>query len=123
MIQALIAEGKSDFTILKNILDENDIKTQTVGSGMEALARLEDDVFNLIVCDEKLSDMTGIELAKKVIAKNPMINIAIVSSLPPGEFHEASEGMGIFKQLPPSLGRPEAEQLIDDLNKILQITR
>ena len=36
----------------------------------------------------------------------------------PGDFHEASEGLGILMQLPVDPGKKEADQLLDHLKRI-----
>jgi len=67
--------------------------------------------------------MTGIEFMKKLLPINPMINCAAVSPLPPEEFHEASEGLGVLVQLPVAPGKLDAENLLkrlDDLKNLLK---
>ena len=75
--------------------------------------------FDLVVADEKLGDMTGLEFIRGVVAKNPMVNCAAVSSLMPEDFHEASEGLGILMQLPVRPGQEYAEKLLAHLKSIL----
>jgi hypothetical protein len=67
--------------------------------------------------------MTGLELIEKVISKNPMVNCAVVSRLAPDDFHRASEGLGILAQLPVRPGPKEAERLLGQLNKILNLAQ
>ena len=91
-------------------------------SGDRALAAISAEVFDLLVADEILEDMSGIELIKSVAAKHPLLNCALVSSLPHKEFHEATEGLGILMQLPPQPGMDAADQLLSHLNKILSFS-
>ncbi len=81
-------------------------------SGGKALEMLEDTPVDIVVADETVGDMTGLELAERLVSINPMINCAAVSPLSPEEFHEASEGMGLLAQLPPKPGKEEAEALL-----------
>jgi hypothetical protein len=67
--------------------------------------------------------MTGLELIKSVITRQPMLNCAAVSSLSPGDFHEASEGLGILMPLPVEPGKNEAHQLLEHLNKIQSFSK
>lgn len=99
-------------------LDENGVETTCLVSGREALTAVSEKVFDLLVTDENLGDMTGLELIKSVIASQPMLNCAAVSSLLPGAFHEASEGLGILMQLSVEPGKQEADQLLEHLKKI-----
>jgi DNA-binding NtrC family response regulator len=119
MIDILLA-GK-DFTSFPAFiaaLDESDMQTRYLESGCRVLAAVAKQSFNLLIVEENLDDMTGLELIKSVITIQPMLNCAVVSSLSPGDFHEASEGLGILMQLPVDLGKKEADQLHDHLKRI-----
>jgi two-component SAPR family response regulator len=76
--------------------------------------------FDLVITDENLGDMTGLEFVRKVVSKKPMANCAVISSLTPEDFHEKSEGLGILMQLPVRPGRKHAEILIAKLKSILK---
>jgi len=86
-----------------------------VPSGGRALKMLADVPFDLVVTDERLGDMTGLELAARLISINPRINCAAVSSLSAEDFHEASEGLGLMDALPLRPGRQQADNLLQRL--------
>jgi DNA-binding NtrC family response regulator len=119
MIEILLA-GKdfTSFTAFIAALDESNTQTRYLESGRRVLAAVAEQSFDLLIAGENLDDMTGLELIKSVITIQPMLNCAVVSSLLPGEFHEASEGLGILMQLPVDLGKKEADQLLDHLKRI-----
>lgn len=119
MIHILIVSGdRLSMSAFKAALDESDVQTTCLESGRKALSAVSEKVFDLLVTDENIGDMTGLELIGSVIARQPMLNCAAVSSLSPGDFHEASEGLGILMQLPVEAGKKEADQLLEQLNKI-----
>ena len=64
------------------------------------ISRITEQSFDLVVTDEHLGDMTGLEFIEKMISKRPMVNCAAITSLLPADFHEASEGLGILMPLP-----------------------
>ena len=72
--------------------------------------------------DEDLGDMSGLKLAYEVISVNPMINCAVASSLSHEDFHEASEGLGLLAQLSLQPGSEQANELLDQLKKIKNIS-
>jgi hypothetical protein len=78
---------------------------------------------DLLVADEFLADMTGLDLIKMVVSKRPMVSCAVVSSLSPADFHEAGEGLGILMQLPVGPGREDARQLHGHLINILNTVK
>ena len=96
----LASRDKASLSALKTGLEENQVQTAWAESGSNALAKVTEGNFDLVVTDENLGDMTGLEFIKTVIALKPMVNCAAVSSLLPDDFHEASEGLGILMQLP-----------------------
>ena len=106
----------------ESALEKRDSLIQYLVSGEKVLAAISAEVFDLLVADENLEDMSGIELIDSVTAKHPLLNCALVSSLPPGEFHEATEGLGILMQLPLQPGIDAADQLLTHLNKILSFS-
>ena len=68
---------------------------------------------DLMIIDETVEGLTGIEIARKIILKNAFINLAVASSLPPKIFHEVSEGLGIMAQLPLAPNKSDAESLLE----------
>ena len=105
-------------TALKTALEESDVLTTWAESGSYALSLLAERDVDLIVTDENIGDMTGLEFIKTAIAQKPMINYAAVSSLLPDDFHEVSEGLGILMQLPVNPGQKDAQELLERLKII-----
>ncbi|NNK57005.1 MAG: hypothetical protein HKP44_06800 [Desulfofustis sp.] len=71
-----------------------------------------------VIVDEEVEGGTGLDFIREFTPRHPFINCALVSSLYPHEFHEATEGFGIFMQIPPRPGRKEAENIGAHLAKI-----
>jgi len=117
----LASRDKASMSAFKAGLEENQVQTAWAQSGSNAIAKLTEGNFDLVVTDENLGDMTGLEFIEKVISKKPMVNCAAVSSLLPADFHEASEGLGILMQLPVRPGREQAEKLLRQLKNILNL--
>jgi len=89
-------------------------------SGHQALETLRNTPADLVVVDEDLGDMPGLTFVERLVAVNPIINCALVSSLSEKAYHEASEGLGILMRLPTEPDRGDAERLMTHLNQILQ---
>ena len=118
----LASRDKTSMAAFKAGLEENQVQTAWAETGSNAIARLTEGNFDLVVTDENLGDMTGLEFIEKVISTKPMVNCAAVSSLSPADFHEASEGLGILMLLPVRPGREQAEKLLRQLKNILNLT-
>ena len=117
----LVSQDKTSMSAFKAGLEENDAQTEWAESGSYALLMIAERHYDLVVTDENLGDMTGFEFIKTVIAQKPMVNCAAVSSLLSEDFHEASEGLGVLMQLPVNPGHEYAEELLEQLKKILNI--
>ena len=87
-------------------------------TGAAGLAQLQGRAVDLVIVDEQLDDMSGIEFVHQFVKVNPLANTAIVGSLPEAEFHEATEGLGVLMQLPPRPREADAESLLAVLAKI-----
>ena len=61
----------------------------------------------LIIVDEKVGKLSGLDLVRRIIEINAFVNTAVLTSLAEEEFHHCSEGLGILSALP---ARPEERQ-------------
>lgn len=115
----LVNPDKSSLSELASVLKEyDDLELLTTESGEKALAMVSESAVDLVVTDEELGDMTGLEFARRLISLNPMINCATVSGLEPERFHEVSEGLGLMDQLPTRPRKEDAERLLRNLRLI-----
>jgi len=112
----LVTSEREPFSEFAKMLKQKDgVELSWASTGQEALEAISDNPVDLVIVNENIGNMTGIEFMKKLLPINPMINCAAVSPLPPEEFHEASEGLGVLVQLPVSPGTPDAENLLKRL--------
>jgi CheY-like chemotaxis protein len=100
-------------------LEGMDVEVLSASSGEGALSMTDGKHYDLLVMDETLPDMTGLELIERMVRKNPMLNCACVSTLSPSEFHEASEGLGVLMALPSPPAKDSAKKLIEHLKGIM----
>jgi DNA-binding NarL/FixJ family response regulator len=96
----------------------HDITVLRTLSGREALAMVERYKVDTVVVDEKLTDGEGIAFVRTLMKASPLVNCALISSLSLAEFHEATEGLGVFMQLPASPGAEHAEKMLQLVESI-----
>ncbi len=96
----------------------NGVELVFVTSKNEALERVEKNTIDVVVTDAELADEEPLALVTEIMQKRPLINCAMVNSLPPEDFHEYTEGLGVFMQLPLSPGEKEAEKMLEILDSI-----
>ena len=120
MIKILIAcRDRASMSGLDAGLAKSDMDIAWAESGSAGMSKIADTCFDLLISDENLGDMGGLEFVRKVVSKRPMVNSAVIGSLPPERFHEASEGLGILMQLPVRPKEADAARLLGHLKKIL----
>ena len=120
MIKILLTgRDKASLAALEAGLSKNDVHITRTESGRNGMSMIVENDFDLVIADENLGDMTGIDFIRKVVSKKPMVNTAVISSLPPEDFHQASEGLGILMQLPVRPNGEDAARLLGHLDTIL----
>jgi DNA-binding NarL/FixJ family response regulator len=123
MIQIIIATDES--THFSEFADSLSAKNNVSIGWADSPDALVKDAENispqLIIIDETLGGIEGLDLSRKVILANALVNIALVSKLSEQDFHEAAEGLGILSQLPSCPGASHAKMLLEDLLKVLPV--
>jgi len=124
MIHILIVSSDSKFSeALSSVLKtKREARYLRADSGKQGLSMIKDNDFHLVVTDEKLNAMTGLEFLEKLVSVNPMLNCAAASNLSHDEFHEASEGLGLLMSLPLEPKAEHVNKLMEHLQNILQQT-
>jgi DNA-binding NarL/FixJ family response regulator len=87
-------------------------------SGREAFSLINTEKIEVVIAAQELGDSDGLTFVKKLARKHPLINCAMVSALPPDEFHEETEGLGLFMQLPQNPGAKEVARMMEILKSI-----
>ncbi len=75
-----------------------------------------------VVADE-LQDCSGLQFVKNLMTADPFVNCALASTLSADAFHEATEGYGVFMQLPVPPTAHSASDMIEHLKKIYQLSQ
>lgn len=120
MLKVLLVTPQADTLALfaAALSAEGDIVLDWAGSGAAALKRASKSPPDVMVIDNHLGDMPGLELIRRALTVNAMINSALISSLPPDDFHRQYEGLGILVQLPPDPGADQARDLVRRLREV-----
>jgi chemotaxis response regulator CheB len=115
----LVGKDPVSLAVFAGELSKNDaIMVSRAGSGKEAWDILDRCKVDVVVVDKELADEDALSFVQKLIKRKPLINYAMVSTLSPKDFHEVTEGLGIFMQLPADPGPEDAVKMIQMLKSI-----
>ncbi len=71
-----------------------------------------------VAVDANLADGNGLYFVRQWAREYPLVNFALVSDLSAGDFHETTEGLGVFMQLSSDSDEEEAGKMLEILRKI-----
>lgn len=118
MIRILMAGGERLVSLATGLWTLAEAEIHKAGSGKEVMDLLAEKPFELVVIDEELGDMSGIELARQVAYRQPFVNCILVDSEPHEIFHEKTEGLGVLMQLPSPPDMADAKTILHHLATI-----
>ena len=120
MLKILLATPQQDrFEILQTELTRlQPTRFSHAADGHTALETVCKTAVDLVIADEDLGDMPGLELVRKLLGVNALINTVLVSTESAENFHERTEGLGILMPLPKNCGAAEAAGLTGVLRRL-----
>ncbi len=119
----IVTLHRSSFLSLAECLEEDqDVQVSWADSGQAAISDVMKHPPLGVVIDENLLDMPGLDLVRRLLQINALINTVVISDLPPEAFHEASEGLGILAQLPPQPTPEDVRTILARLKRMALMT-
>lgn len=109
-------EGIREF--LEIILSRQNYETYTADSGKTAISSIDDFNFDLILCDIRLGDISGIEVLKHARNKYPDITVIMMSAYATTENAVEAMNNGAYDYLPKPF---DNEDLLNALSRALEM--
>jgi DNA-binding NtrC family response regulator len=98
---------------LKKFLKEKGFKVDSVRTGAEALKKLKNEFYSLIVVDVKLSDMDGIKLIGVIEDTKPVIRKLITTGYPSIETAQEAIRYGVHEYIVKPFSHEQLLELIE----------
>lgn len=115
----LVGDDPSSFTVFaKELEKKKGVKVNRASTWKEVWLVIGSCRVDVVVIDETLAEGTALSFVHELTKQHPLINCAMVSMLPGKEFHEMTEGLGVFMQLPKKPGAKEAQKMVQVLESI-----
>ncbi len=102
-------------SLLADILELFDYQTLQARDGEEALHRLKEDKFDLVITDLRMPKMSGTELLKLIKKDQPHLPVVVVSGFTPGN----TQNLIIGEQADGFLNKPFTVEQIEKMLKDL----
>jgi len=119
----IVTTGRKPLAGFAESLEQSqDVQVAWADSGQAAVADVMRHPPIGVVIDENLPDMPGLDLVRRLLRINAMINTVVISALPPEAFHEAGEGLGIMAQLPPQPAPEDARTILAHFKRMALTT-
>ena len=77
------------------------------------LSIVKNNPVDVVVVGSKLRDGESLDFVKTLMRNHPLVNCALVSGLSHDDFHEATEGYGLFMQIAENPGVEEASKMVE----------
>ena len=112
--KVLLVDDEEEFiSALSERMETRGIKVDTAASGKEALKRVEGGTYDAIILDLQMPEMDGIETLKLLQAKNPDLQIILLSG-----YATLEKGIEAVK-----LGAIDFLEKPADIHKLMEIIR
>lgn len=98
--------------LLDFMLEKEGYEVSTAGSGKEAIAMIERMDFDLLLCDIRLGDMTGIDVLRAAKARNQHTVVIMISAYATAETAVQAMNDGAYDYLPKPFDNNELKQAI-----------
>ena len=98
--------------LLEYMLEKQGYGVICAANGKEALAQIEKENYDLLLCDIRLGDMTGLDVLKASKNKNPHVTVIMISAFATTETAVEAMNQGAFDYVPKPFENRELLQTI-----------
>jgi two-component system response regulator PilR (NtrC family) len=108
----VVDDDPSMLKVLEVILKKGDYTVRCAESGKGAIDRLKKEAFDLILCDLKLGDMTGIEVLRAAKSHHQNTVVIMISAYPSTQTAVEAMNLGAYDYVPKPFSNEELMQTI-----------
>jgi two-component system response regulator PilR (NtrC family) len=98
--------------LLEYMLEKQGYKVLCAANGKEAISKIEKNHYDLLLCDIRLGDMTGLAVLKASKKKNPHVTVIMISAFATTETAVEAMNQGAFDYVPKPFENEELLQTI-----------
>ena len=98
--------------LLEYMLEKQGYRVICAANGKEALSKVKKEQYDLLLCDIRLGDMTGLDVLKASKSKNPHVTVIMISAFATTETAVEAMNQGAFDYVPKPFENTELLQTI-----------
>ncbi len=110
----IVDDNPNMSSLLSDMLEVFDYPSDRAGDGQEALDKLENQPFSMVITDMRMPNMTGLELIQKIKEKYPKLPVVLISGYSINEF-DSVEGQRPDGFLAKPFMMSDVEKLLNSL--------
>ncbi len=84
----IVDDNPNMSSLLSDMLEVFDFSSERAGDGEEALDKLTQRPFSMVITDMRMPNMTGLELIERIKEKYPRIPVVLISGYSFNELHQ-----------------------------------
>lgn len=100
---------------MERLLQNSGYETRSCSCGKEALARLAEEVFDILITDFRMPGMDGLELISQARKMGPAMAVILVTGIPPEDLVDRLRRTRVNGYLPKPLDWKELSLLLESL--------
>ena len=75
----IVDDNRNMSSLLAEMLEIFDFESIRADDGLEAIDKLDQDTFSLVITDMRMPKMSGLDLLQKIKEKNPNLPVVVIS--------------------------------------------
>ncbi|HOP06384.1 MAG TPA: response regulator [candidate division Zixibacteria bacterium] len=87
----IVDDNPNMSSLLSEMLEVFDYKSVRAEDGADALAKLDEGKFSMVITDMRMPNMTGLELLQQVKAKHPKLPVVLISGYSVSEVEDEGQ--------------------------------
>ena len=78
--KVLLVDDETEFTsVLAERMETRGLQVQTVDNGRDAVRKIEEETYDAVILDMLMPDMDGIETLRRLLEKNPDLQVILLT--------------------------------------------
>jgi CheY-like chemotaxis protein len=111
----IVDDNPNMSSLLAEMLEVFDFASERAADGSEALEKLQDGKFSMVITDMRMPNMTGLELCQQVKDRHPQLPVVLISGYSVSDLNESEANIKPDGFLAKPFMMSDIEELLNSL--------